>query len=92
VRTLLRAAAASYADFPLGQIPVVIPEPEAAHAVTAGAQVVRNYTQSIWLQAGFEAMYAHMARFYQRIERAEARLGLAARRPVARPKVTHDGR
>jgi hypothetical protein len=78
VRALLCAAASSYEDFPLGQIPLAVRDGEVPHVVDAGAQFVREYTQSIWLQPGFEAMYAHMAHFYARIERAGARLGLGA--------------
>jgi hypothetical protein len=78
VRTLLHAASASYRDFSLGQIPLVMPAQQAPFAVAAGAELVRPYTQSIWLQPGFEAMYEHMARFYRRIERVQHRLGNGA--------------
>jgi len=81
VRALLRAAAASYADLPLGAIPVVARCDDARHAVAAGADVVRDYTQSIWLQSGFEAMYGHFARFYERIERTAGRFSLVAPAP-----------
>ena len=77
VRALLRAASETYADLPLGAIPVVARCDDVHDVVAAGAEPVRNYTQSIWLQPGFEAMYAHMARFYERIERASIRLDLA---------------
>ena len=76
VRALLRAAASTYEDFPLGQIPLAVRDGEVPYVLDAGAQFVREYTQSIWLQPGFEAMYAHMAHFYTRIERAGARLAL----------------
>jgi hypothetical protein len=77
VRALLRAASGTYADLPLGAIPVVARCNEADHVLAAGGDRVRDYTQSIWLQPAFPAMYAHMARFYERIERASHRAGLA---------------
>jgi hypothetical protein len=78
VRSLIGAAASSYEDLPLGVIPLAVPAAPAGLAVAAGAYRVSDYTQSIWLRPGFEAMYLHMARVYARIERAGARLGIGA--------------
>lgn len=78
---LLRAAATTYHDFPPAEMPVVVSDREITAALHAGAKPVRSYTQSIWLQPGFEAMYQHMAGFYERIIRAHRRRGLGSRPP-----------
>ncbi len=75
VRSLAAAATAAYVDFPPAEIPLVVAEYDADEAVRAGASPIRRYTQSIWLQEGFSAMYGHMARFYERVEKALERRG-----------------
>jgi hypothetical protein len=77
-RALLANAATSYADFEPAEIPIVVLDSDAPAVVAAGATPIRRYTQSIWLKNGFESMYDHFAHFYERIERAYGRSGLAA--------------
>lgn len=72
-RALLHAVAPAYADFRPGFIPVVTDEQRASLVLALGAQQLRTYAQSIWLQAGYEAMYRHMESLYSRIEQAERR-------------------
>ena len=66
----------AYRDFPPGRIPLVALESEAGSALAAGAHPVRQYTQSLWLKLAFEEMYRHVERFYQRLDRAKARVSL----------------
>jgi hypothetical protein len=80
---LAGAAVTAYSDYPLAEIPLVVAERDAEAAARAGATPLRRYTQSIWLRPGFEAMYAHMSRFYERIERVLDRRGLGSAREAA---------
>jgi hypothetical protein len=72
-RALLHAAATAYDDFRPGFLPLVTDEQTARLVLALGARQLRTYAQSIWLQAGYEAMYQHMESIYSRIEQAAQR-------------------
>jgi hypothetical protein len=84
VQALIAAAVGAYEDFRPSEIPFVVGEREADAARAAGAMPVRRYSQSIWLRPGFEAMYQHMAGFYDRIIRAHRRCGLGHQELIRR--------
>ncbi len=73
---LTAAVAATYEDFEPGVVPIVIDICYAEALRALGAEYIRDYAQSIWLSAGFEAWYRHTERFYERLIHAGRRRGL----------------
>lgn len=73
---LIAAIAGTYEDFELGAMPIVIDTAYAGVLRALGAEYIRDYAQSIWLSAGFEAWYHHTERFYERLIHAGRRRGL----------------
>ena len=73
---LTAAVAATYKDFEPGVVPIVIDRGNAEALRALGAEYIRDYAQSIWLRAGFEAWYRHTERFYERLIRAGKYRGL----------------
>jgi hypothetical protein len=57
----------AYADFELGDVPVVADKPSAPALYAVGAELLRNYCQGIWLKAGQPLLYDHVDRFYARL-------------------------
>ncbi len=81
---LMHAAISAYEDFRPGFIPVVTDERAGALLIQDGAHWLREYTQSIWLQAGYEAMYRHIEGVYARIDAFSQRRALGSQHD-ARP-------
>lgn len=75
---LLHAAAPAYKTFEPGAFPAVTDAATASLlAATEACEIVREYAQSIWLRDGFVGWYRHVEGFYERIQRAGRRRGLA---------------
>lgn len=77
IEALLSAAVTDYADFPARMIPITINCHHADHLTAMGAEHVRDYAQSVWIRNGFEPWYRHVEQIYNRVVRAERRVGLA---------------
>jgi hypothetical protein len=76
VTALLGAVSSQYADFAPGFIPVVADDPTAAVLAALGGELIRPYSQGIWLRAGYAAWYRHVDTFYQRVLSTTHRRGL----------------
>jgi hypothetical protein len=70
---LLDAAAATYADLPLDEIPVVADDVSAPALIACGGQLLRQYCQGIWLKDAQPALYRHVDGFYTRLLRRDSR-------------------
>jgi hypothetical protein len=64
---LVDASMTAYADFELGDVPVVADKPSAPALYARGGELLRNYCQGIWLKAGQPLLYDHVDRFYTRL-------------------------
>jgi NAD(P)H-dependent flavin oxidoreductase YrpB (nitropropane dioxygenase family) len=73
---LLAAVATAYEDFLPDMIPVVTESSAVPCLRKAGAQLIRQYCQSIWLRGGFVGWYRHIDHFYDRMREAQRRYGL----------------
>jgi hypothetical protein len=73
---LCAGAAGLYEDFELGVMPLVIDSRLSGALRAMGAEYVRDYAQSAWLQSGFADWYRHTERFYDRLMKAGKRRGL----------------
>lgn len=80
-------AASLYENFELGVIPLVIDARLSGALQALGAEYVRDYAQSAWLQSGFADYYRHIERFYARLTKAGNRRGLG-RPPLLRMSST----
>lgn len=78
-QALIHAAAGAYEDFRPGFIPVVTDERAGTLLLEKGARWLRAYSQSIWLQSGYEAMYRHMEGVYARIDAFSQRRAVGSR-------------
>ncbi len=80
VRALVSAASEAYTRFPSDAVPVITDCLTSSHLKTMGGALVRQYSQSFWLeQRGLLGWYHHVEKFYDRMMRAEKRYGLAGR-------------
>jgi hypothetical protein len=75
--SLIAACASMYENFEPRAIPLVVDAYDVGILESLGAELIRDYSQSIWLDSGYERWYRHVERFYDRIIRAEHRRGLA---------------
>lgn len=75
---LIHAVSGAYEDFRPGFIPVVTDEQAGTLLLQRGARWLRAYSQSIWLQSGYEAMYRHMEGVYARIDAFSQRRGFGS--------------
>lgn len=64
---LVSSASDTYEDFSPGYIPVITDDPAASILEGSGGKYVRQYSQSIWLRAGYQDWYNHCDSFYSRI-------------------------
>jgi hypothetical protein len=78
LQRLLARVACEYASFSPACIPVVVSEQWMGVVSALGGRLYRRYSQAIWLNEGYTAMYRHIDRFYERLARAGARGGLNA--------------
>jgi hypothetical protein len=76
---LTAAVGPTYEHFEPGAVPIVIDTGYAEALRALGAEYLRDYAQSIWLSAGFEAWYRHTERFYERLLNAGRHRGLGQR-------------
>jgi hypothetical protein len=79
---LCAGAASLYEDFELGVIPLVIDARLSGALQALGAEYIRDYAQSAWLQSGFADWYRHTERFYARLMKAGKRRGLGRPLPL----------
>jgi len=79
VRQLLAAAVCAYTDFELPVVPIVADAATARVLLTLGAERIQQYSQAIWLAAGFTAWYQHIETLYQRRLGTRAEADVAAR-------------
>ncbi len=79
VTTLMQKVAPLYEDFSPQFIPVIACDCAAIALSNGGGEFIRNYSQSIWLKAGFVPYYRHLEKFYERIIRADKRRGVGLR-------------
>lgn len=72
---LLQAASPIYDDFLPARLFVATDSHTATCLTASGAQLLREYAQSIWLRRGYEGNYRHTESFYDRMIRAGKRAG-----------------
>jgi hypothetical protein len=80
VCALLCEAKETYNDFEPGVLPLVTDIETGKFLVAIGAEFIREYAQSVWLQQGYIGWYRHVEAFYDRVLKAEHRRGLARQR------------
>jgi hypothetical protein len=71
----------TYRDFEPNVMPVLVDTRQSAPLVSMGAEHIRDYAQSIWLNTGLEKWYRHTERFYEGLVRTGRRRGLGIQHP-----------
>ena len=71
----------TYLDFEPKVLPILIDTRQSTALLHMGAEHIRDYAQSIWLNAGLEKWYRHTERFYEGLVRTGRRRGLGIQRP-----------
>ena len=68
VSALVQAIKPEYQDFSPQFIPIVCDQQISHLLLAQGASLIRQYSQSMWLKAGYELWYRHIGLFHQRVE------------------------